>query len=202
MRQAFHPYSRALPSRSNQASGSVWSDEQAASSRPSLSHCSASLRLDLAGSGPTARTLPALGFRRCEAVSPSSHKIPVLFSGTLRTNLDLFDQHDDDVLLQAFPHVYPLETPEAISAVDMGTDALIQESIREQFHGITLIVIAHRLSTIAKFDKILIMDNGNVVGFDGPRRLLEKPDEKFPNTLNESGEKEKIERLAYEASIT
>lgn len=84
----------------------------------------------------------------------------------------------------------------------MGTDALIQESIREQFHGITLIVIAHRLSTIAKFDKILIMDNGNVVGFDGPRRLLEKPDEKFPNTLNESGEKEKIERLAYEASIT
>ncbi|POS75874.1 hypothetical protein DHEL01_v205730 [Diaporthe helianthi] len=182
---------------------------------------------------------------------------PVLFSGTLRTNLDVFNQYDDNVLLESLRNVHLLDSPqdadppvktraddikgqnvfkslespvsegglslsqgqrqlvclaraivtkpkimvldEATSAVDMGTDALIQESIRKQFQGSTLIVIAHRLSTVADFDKILVMENGNVVEFDEPRKLLEKPGGEFWRMLNESGEKEKLERLVYKS---
>lgn len=175
---------------------------------------------------------------------------PVLFSGTLRTNLDLFNTYDDAVLLQALRNVHLLQTPssslkaargqgeeqtafesldspvsegglslsqgerqlvclaraivsrpkimildEATSAVDMATDTLIQRSIREQFDGSTLIVIAHRLSTIADFDKILVLDDGQVGEFDEPHKLLQNENGAFRKMLNESGEREKLEGL-------
>lgn len=83
---------------------------------------------------------------------------------------------------------------EATSAVDMHTDALIQNSIREHFHQSTLIVIAHRLSTVADFDKILVMADGEAVEFDSPRNLLEKKGE-FYRLVEASGEKEKVQAI-------
>lgn len=41
---------------------------------------------------------------------------------------------------------------EATSAIDRPADLLIQQAIREQFVGVTLVVIAHRLSTVADFE--------------------------------------------------
>ncbi|KAH8816370.1 putative ABC bile acid transporter [Xylogone sp. PMI_703] len=85
---------------------------------------------------------------------------------------------------------------EATSAVDMATDALIQRSIREEFGDSTLIVIAHRLSTIADFDKILVLDDGKAVEFGTPKELLEiGPDGIFKGMVEQSGEKEKLEKI-------
>jgi ABC-type multidrug transport system fused ATPase/permease subunit len=184
---------------------------------------------------------------------------PVLFSGTIRSNLDAFDDHSDSELRDALERVhlvtpsglatpgepagYPasassssnantnpftsLSSPitegglnlsqgqrqllclaraivsrpkimvldEATSAVDMATDTLIQRSIREEFGDSTLVVIAHRLSTIADFDKILVLDDGQVAEFGTPKTLMEINGGVFRGMVGESGEKEKLEKL-------
>ncbi|KAF9957217.1 hypothetical protein BGZ72_002050 [Mortierella alpina] len=64
---------------------------------------------------------------------------------------------------------------EATSAVDMETDMLIQQTIRGPgFKGRTVLTIAHRIKTVMDFDKILVLDKGEVVEFDTPQALLRK----------------------------
>ncbi|OGW81573.1 MAG: hypothetical protein A3G33_02030 [Omnitrophica bacterium RIFCSPLOWO2_12_FULL_44_17] len=52
---------------------------------------------------------------------------------------------------------------EATSALDSTTENLIQEALRELTKDKTCIVIAHRLSTIKNSDKIVIIENGEVI---------------------------------------
>lgn len=52
---------------------------------------------------------------------------------------------------------------EATSSVDTQTEQLIQTAIEKLTAGRTSIVIAHRLATIQNADKILVMDNGEIV---------------------------------------
>ncbi|KAK3362075.1 hypothetical protein B0T24DRAFT_584775 [Lasiosphaeria ovina] len=65
---------------------------------------------------------------------------------------------------------------EATSAVDHATDAALQASLRREFAttGCTVIVIAHRLSTIADFDRILVLEKGQVAEIGSPRELFEE----------------------------
>lgn len=86
---------------------------------------------------------------------------------------------------------------EATSAVDMATDALIQRSIREEFHNGTLLVIAHRLSTIADFDRILVLSDGLVAEYGTPRELWERPESVFRAMCEESGEREKLRTMIF-----
>jgi len=52
---------------------------------------------------------------------------------------------------------------EATSSVDSQTEELIKKATEKLTHGRTSIVIAHRLATIQKADKILVMDQGEIV---------------------------------------
>jgi ABC-type multidrug transport system ATPase subunit len=58
--------------------------------------------------------------------------------------------------------------------VDLETDAQIQETIHREFAGKTILCIAHRLRTIMSWNRILVMDEGNVVEFDGPLELFDR----------------------------
>ena len=62
---------------------------------------------------------------------------------------------------------------DSTSACDMRTDALIQQAFREQLPQVTKLIIAQRISTVRHCDRILVMDNGVVTGFDIHERLLE-----------------------------
>ncbi|CAM6083890.1 unnamed protein product [Calypogeia fissa] len=61
---------------------------------------------------------------------------------------------------------------EATAAVDVGTDALIQKTIREEFKTCTMIIIAHRMNTIIDSDRILVLDAGKVLEVDTPANLV------------------------------
>ncbi|KAH8805144.1 ABC multidrug transporter [Xylogone sp. PMI_703] len=61
---------------------------------------------------------------------------------------------------------------EATSSVDSKTEELMQRVIREFFFSQTIIAVAHRLDTILDFDKVAVLDNGELVEFDSPYALL------------------------------
>lgn len=52
---------------------------------------------------------------------------------------------------------------EATSALDSEVEAAIQDSLYSLMEGKTVIAIAHRLSTIAALDRLIVMDQGQVV---------------------------------------
>jgi ATP-binding cassette subfamily B protein len=61
---------------------------------------------------------------------------------------------------------------DSTSACDTRTDALIQKAFREQLPQMTKIIIAQRISSVQHCDRILVMDNGVVTGYDTHDRLL------------------------------
>lgn len=63
---------------------------------------------------------------------------------------------------------------EATSALDSTSEKLIQASLSRLMHGRTSIVIAHRLSTIAKLDRIIVLEDGEIVEDGSHAELLEK----------------------------
>ncbi|KAI0268425.1 ABC transporter [Russula aff. rugulosa BPL654] len=46
--------------------------------------------------------------------------------------------------------------------------ASIQDTITTEFHDRTILCIAHRLRTIISYDRVCVMDNGNIAEFDAP----------------------------------
>ena len=61
---------------------------------------------------------------------------------------------------------------EATSALDNETQAKIQQAIANLQKDYTILIIAHRLSTIKSADRILVLDNGNIVGEGTHTKLL------------------------------
>ncbi|SDZ09484.1 MULTISPECIES: ABC transporter ATP-binding protein [Delftia] len=62
---------------------------------------------------------------------------------------------------------------EATSALDSEVEAAIQQSLDSLMHGKTVIAIAHRLSTIAAMDRLIVMDQGQIVEQGTHQQLLE-----------------------------
>ncbi|EIE75466.1 hypothetical protein RO3G_00170 [Rhizopus delemar RA 99-880] len=167
---------------------------------------------------------------------------PVLFSGTLRSNLDPFNQYDDSVLWTALKRAHlidhtnteetiiNLDSPvmengnnwsqgqrqlialaralvkrtslilldEATSSVDFDTDHQIQETIRNEFRDSTLLCIAHRIRTVADYDRILVLDHGQVMEFDTPYNLMTKEGSIFQQMCLRSGEYQELLAIAQQ----
>ncbi|XP_011647242.1 multidrug resistance-associated protein 4-like isoform X2 [Pogonomyrmex barbatus] len=164
---------------------------------------------------------------------------PVLFSATLRDNLDPFHKFHDADLWSALEEVklkhvvesldYRVEQggnnfsvgqrqliclarailqnnkilvlDEATANVDPITDTFIQITIRKKFENCTVLTIAHRLNTIMDSDKVLIMDQGQVLEFDHPFILLQNEQGHFSNMVQETGKAmtEQLKQHAKEA---
>ncbi|XP_075867976.1 ATP-binding cassette sub-family C member 5 [Nelusetta ayraudi] len=146
---------------------------------------------------------------------------PVLFIGTVRTNLDPWDQYSDAQIWEALekthikemvsqlPHSLQSEVTEngenfsvgerqllcvarallrnskilildeATAAIDTETDRLIQETIHSVFGSCTTLIIAHRLNTVMSCNRIMVMENGQILEFDSPAALLADENSRF-----------------------
>ncbi|XP_074269620.1 ABC transporter C family member 12-like isoform X1 [Silene latifolia] len=164
--------------------------------------------------------------RRSISIIPQQ---PVLFSGTVRFNLDPFSEHNDAELWESLERAHLKDTigrsylgletevteggenfsvgqrellslsrallrkskilvlDEPTASVDVGTDALIQKTIREEFRCCSMLTIAHRLNTIIDSDRILVLDAGQVAEFDTPENLLLDENSTFYDMVQRTG---------------
>ena len=76
---------------------------------------------------------------------------------------------------------------DSTSAVDTATDAKIRKAFKEEIPNTTKIIISQRISSIKEADKIIVMDNGKIVGFDTHKKLLET-NEIYRTTANAQSE--------------
>jgi len=65
---------------------------------------------------------------------------------------------------------------DSTSAVDVATEALIQEGLAEARRGRTTFMVAQRISTLLTADKILVLDDGQIVAAGDHRTLLASSD--------------------------
>uniref|UniRef100_A0A667XG66 ATP-binding cassette sub-family C member 5 n=1 Tax=Myripristis murdjan TaxID=586833 RepID=A0A667XG66_9TELE len=133
---------------------------------------------------------------------------PVLFIGTIRTNLDPWDQYTDMsevtengenfsvgerqllcVARALLRHSKILLLDEATAAIDSETDRLIQETISDAFSGCTTLIIAHRLNTVMNCDRVMVLDNGQILEFDSPAALLADEHSRFRAMIEASDAK-------------
>lgn len=181
--------------------------------------------------------------RRKLAIIPQD---PVLFKGTIRKNLDPFNESPDDMLWDALVrggainkdeltsvkaekenkngthidmHKFHLDQvveeeganfslgerqilaltralvrqakililDEATSSVDYETDGKIQARIVEEFGDCTILCIAHRLKTILSYDRILVLEKGEIAEFDTPWNLFKDEETIFRSMCERSG---------------
>lgn len=62
---------------------------------------------------------------------------------------------------------------DSVSAVDVKTEKSILEHLRQQRAGMTTILIAHRISTIEQMDKLLFIDDGEIIAIGTHKELYE-----------------------------
>lgn len=72
--------------------------------------------------------------------------------------------------LLARPKVLILD--DSTSAVDTATDARIRAALRDQLPGTTKLIIAQRISSVEDADRVLVLDEGRISGFDTPENLM------------------------------
>lgn len=171
-----------------------------------------------------------IGLRQLRSKIAIIPQKPIIFAGSIRTNLDPFEDHSDEAVWTSLVRAHldqvvsasgeglemslqeggaPLSEgqrqllslaravlrptkililDEATANVDVDTDALIQETIKQEFSDRTVIAIAHRLHTIIDGDKVLVLDKGVLAEFDSPAELLRNPQGIFTSMVRETGE--------------
>ncbi|KAI5958337.1 YBT1 [Candida theae] len=197
--------------------------------------------------------ITSIGLRRLRQAITIIPQDPTLFAGTIRSNLDPFEQYTDAEIYAALKRVNLIDesTPtstiseenqnkfhdlentitegggnlsqgerqlvclarsllknpkiilldEATSSIDYKSDSLIQKTIRDEFGSSTILTIAHRLRTIIDYDKILVMDAGQVVEYDNPYVLISNPESLFHSMCENSGELNSLISLAKESFV-
>ena len=62
---------------------------------------------------------------------------------------------------------------DSFSALDYKTDVKLRKTLREEMSGVTTIIVAQRIATILNADKIIVMNEGKIVGIGKHQELLE-----------------------------
>ena len=62
---------------------------------------------------------------------------------------------------------------DSFSALDYKTDVKLRKTLREEMAGVTTIIVAQRIATILNSDKIIVMNEGKIVGIGKHQELLE-----------------------------
>jgi ABC-type multidrug transport system fused ATPase/permease subunit len=60
---------------------------------------------------------------------------------------------------------------EVSSSVDVETERVMREVIKDEFNGYTVIAVSHRLEMIMDYDRVIVMDAGEVVEIGEPSEL-------------------------------
>ena len=69
------------------------------------------------------------------------------------------------------PEIYVFD--DSFSALDMKTDRQLRQNLKENMGDATVILVAQRISTILDADRILVVDDGQIVGSGTHQQLLE-----------------------------
>lgn len=75
--------------------------------------------------------------------------------------------------------------------------------MKKSFDGATILAVAHRLDTVIDFDKILVLDRGEVVAFDSPHKLSLQENGVFASMIDDTGRgmANELRRRASRASL-
>jgi len=63
---------------------------------------------------------------------------------------------------------------EATSALDAESEKLVQQGLNTAMQGRTTLIIAHRLSTVQNANRIIVMENGEIIEIGTPEQLRDK----------------------------
>ena len=74
------------------------------------------------------------------------------------------------------PHPQVLILDDSSSALDFATDAALRKALKEQTHGMTVFIVSQRASAVQRADRILVLDDGNLVGSGTHANLLKTCD--------------------------
>ena len=69
------------------------------------------------------------------------------------------------------PEIYIFD--DSFSALDYKTDSNLRKELKKYTGGATSLIVAQRIGTIMNADKIIVLDEGNVVGMGKHKELLE-----------------------------
>ncbi|KAH9123527.1 hypothetical protein LEN26_009923, partial [Aphanomyces euteiches] len=81
---------------------------------------------------------------------------------------------------------------EATAGIDHETDALLQQVVRTEFASSTVLTIAHRLDTVLDSDRIMVLDQGQLVQCNTPKALLAQGSGIFFELRREGGYLDKV----------
>lgn len=83
---------------------------------------------------------------------------------------------------------------DSFSALDFKTDALLRKAIKKEIKNRTMLVVAQRINTIKNAEKIIVLDEGKIVGMGTHRELLKECEVYKQIALSQLSEEE----LVYE----
>lgn len=75
-------------------------------------------------------------------------------------------------------------------SLDHASDSHVQRLLRSKFTSHTIIAVAHKLDTILDFDKVIVMNQGQLVEYGEPFKLLDREGSWFKSLYEDSSPNE------------